>query len=163
VIQTDAALNPGNSGGPLVDSRGHVVGVNTAIIQPAQGLCFAIAVNTAKYVAGKLITEGRVRRGVIGVAVQTIPLHRRTVRYHKLGTESAVLIISVEEGSPASQAGIRDGDLVVSFDGQAVRDADDIHRMLDEDHIGVPVVLTILRRTQTMDVKVIPRESVPAD
>jgi len=162
VIQTDAALNPGNSGGPLVDSRGHVVGVNTAIIHPAQGLCFAIAVNTAKYVAGKLITEGRVRRGVLGVAVQTIPLHRRTVRFHGLSTDSAVLIISVEEGSPASRAGIRDGDIIVAFDGLPVRDADDMHRMLGEERIGVPVVLTILRRTQKLDVKVVPGESMPA-
>lgn len=159
VIQTDAALNPGNSGGPLVDSHGHVVGVNTAIIHPAQGLCFAIAVNTAKYVAGKLITEGRVRRGVIGVAVQTIPLHRRTVRYHELATESAVLVISVEDGSPALQAGIRDGDLIVAFDGQPIRDADDMHRLLDEGRIGKQVNLTILRRTRKLDIKVVPKES----
>lgn len=160
VIQTDAALNPGNSGGPLVDSRGRVVGVNTAIIQPAQGLCFAIAINTARYVASKLITEGRVRRGVIGVAVQTIPLHRRTVRFHGLRTGSAVLVTSVEDGSPARKAGVREGDIVVAFDAHPIETVDDMHRQLSEDRVGETVILTIIRRTQKLDVEIVPKESV---
>ncbi|MDH3215675.1 MAG: trypsin-like peptidase domain-containing protein, partial [Candidatus Krumholzibacteria bacterium] len=112
IIQTDAALNPGNSGGPLVNSRGQVIAVNTAIIRPAQGLCFAIAITTAKFVAGKLITEGKVRRSFIGVAGQVIRLHRRTVRYHKLQNDSAILVASVEEEGPAERAGVREGDLI---------------------------------------------------
>ena len=105
VIQTDAALNPGNSGGPLVNSRGEVIGVNTAVILPAQGICFAIAIDTAKYVAGWLIKDGRIRRSYIGVGGQTVPIHRRVVRYHRLGVGTGVLILSVDPGSPAAEAG----------------------------------------------------------
>ena len=115
VIQTDAALNPGNSGGPLVDSRGRVIGVNTAMILPAQGICFAIAVNTASFVVGKLIHDGRIRRVYLGVAGQNVPLHRRVVRYHELPRESGVFVVSVEPDSPAARGGVRDGDLIVAF------------------------------------------------
>jgi S1-C subfamily serine protease len=145
VIQTDAALNPGNSGGPLVNARGEVVGVNTAIIRPAQGICFAIAVNTAKLVASQLIQKGRITRGYLGVGGQDIPLHRRVVRYHGLEREEGILVISVEPGSPADEAGLREGDVIVSIGGQAVSGLDDLHRLLTEERIGVHTSLTLIR------------------
>src|SRR5436190_9363599 len=120
MTQTDAALNPGNSGGPLVNSRGEVIGVNTAVILPAQGICFAIAIDTAKYVAGWLIKDGKIRRSYIGVGGQDVKLHRRLVRFHHLPVESGLLVLSVEPDSPAAFAGLREGDIVVEFDGQAV-------------------------------------------
>jgi S1-C subfamily serine protease len=162
VIQTDAALNPGNSGGPLVNSAGEVIGVNTAMIMPAQGLCFAIAVNTAKFVAGKLITEGRVRRSYIGVAAQTIPLQRRTVRYHDIAAPSGVLVISVERGGPADLAGILEGDIVVAFDGEAISDIDALHRLLSWDKIRARSVITVLRRGRKLEVPVEPAETPPS-
>jgi S1-C subfamily serine protease len=146
VIQTDASLNPGNSGGPLVDSRGRVVGVNTAIIRPAQGICFAIAVNTAKQVASQLIQKGRITRGYLGVGGQDVPLHRRIVRFHNLEREEGILVISVEPGSPADKAGLREGDVIVSIGGQPVSGLDDLHRLLTEDRIGVSAPLTLIRR-----------------
>lgn len=159
IIQTDAALNPGNSGGPLVNSRGEVIGVNTAIIRPAQGLCFAIAVNTARYVASKLITEGRVRRSVIGVAAQVVPLQRRTVRHHRLEADTAVLVMSVEKGSPADRAGLSEGDLIVAFDGGPVPDIDALHGLLTDERIGLEVPITVLRRAEKLDLKVVPMEA----
>lgn len=146
VIQTDAALNPGNSGGPLVNARGEVVGVNTAIIRPAQGICFAIAVNTAKLVASQLIQKGRITRGYLGVGGQDIPLHRRVVRFHGLDREEGILVISVEPGSPADEGGLREGDVIVSIGGQAVSGLDDLHRLLTEERIGVYTSLTLIRR-----------------
>src|SRR5712692_2008460 len=118
VIQTDAALNPGNSGGPLVTSRGDVIGVNTAVILPAQGICFAIGINTATFVAGRLIKDGRIKRGYIGVAGQNVPLPRRLVRFHDLPVEAGVLVVSVEHNSPAERAGLVEGDIIVGFDEQ---------------------------------------------
>jgi len=132
VVQTDAALNPGNSGGPLVDSRGLVIGVNTAIIRPAQGLCFAIASRTAEFVAGRLIRDGRIRRGWIGVAGQNVPLPRRFVRFHGLGAESGVRVASIERDSPAARAGLREGDVVVGFNEAVVAGIDDLQRLLTE-------------------------------
>src|SRR5437763_2844408 len=120
IIQTDAALNPGNSGGPLVNSAGEVVGVNTAMIRPAQGICFAIASNTAKFVAGWLIQDGRIRRSYIGVAGQNVPIHRRVVRFYNLPRETAVLVVSVEKESPAAKSGLSEGDLIVAFDGEPI-------------------------------------------
>lgn len=146
VIQTDAALNPGNSGGPLVNSRGEVVGVNTAIIRPAQGICFAIAINTAKQVASQLIQKGSIIRGYLGVGGQDVPLHRRVVRFHDLPVEEGILVISVETGSPAFRAGIREGDVIIAIGDMPVRGLDDLHRMLTEDRIGVSTTLTLLRR-----------------
>jgi S1-C subfamily serine protease len=145
VIQTDAALNPGNSGGPLVDSRGRVIGVNTAMIMPAQGICFAIAANTASFVMGKLIHEGRIRRSYLGVAGQSVPLHRRVVRFHGLPKESGVFVVSVEPNSPAKLAGLREGDLIVAFRDQPIAGVDDLHRLLTEEQAGVGASMTILR------------------
>jgi S1-C subfamily serine protease len=159
IIQTDAALNPGNSGGPLVNSRGEVIGVNTAIIRPAQGLCFAIAVNTARFVAGKLITEGKVRRSVIGVAAQVIQLHRRTVRRHDLSLDNAVLVAAVERGGPADKAGLKEGDLIVAFDDEPVGHIDDLHRMLTEERIGAKVPISVIRRSKRLQVTVVPAEA----
>jgi S1-C subfamily serine protease len=159
VIQTDAALNPGNSGGPLVTSRGDVVGVNTAVIMPAQGICFAIAINTANYLAGRLIKDGKIRRGFIGVAGQNVPLHRRIVRAHALAADSGIFVVSIEPDSPAAQAGLRDGDIVVAFDEQPVATIDALHRILTESRVGVRAELTIVRGTEKLKLTVIPKES----
>jgi S1-C subfamily serine protease len=155
VIQTDAALNPGNSGGPLVDARGRVIGVNTAMIMPAQGICFAIAANTASFVMGKLIHEGRIRRAYLGVAGQNVPLHRRVVRFHGLHQESGVFVVSVEPDSPAARAGLRDGDLIVEYGGKSITGIDDLHRLLTEEQAGVGAAVTILRdlKLQTLQVE----------
>jgi S1-C subfamily serine protease len=159
VIQTDAALNPGNSGGPLVNSRGEVIGVNTAVILPAQGLCFAIGVNTAKFVAGRLIKEGKVRRSFIGVGGQNVPLHRRIVRYFNLPAESGVLAVSVERGSPAAAAGLAEGDVVIAFNGLPVAGIDDLHRILTDAQVGVQSSLTIIRRTEKIELTISPAEA----
>ena len=156
VVQTDAALNPGNSGGPLVSSLGEVVGVNTAMIRSAQGLCFAIAVNTASFVVSRLLRDGHVRRGVLGVAGQNVPLHRKLVRHHGLLIDSGVLVISIERGSPASRAGLRDGDVVVAFAGRPVPSIDALHKGLTEHDAGTPTPLTLLRGTQKLEVSVTP-------
>ncbi|HXG64101.1 MAG TPA: trypsin-like peptidase domain-containing protein [Blastocatellia bacterium] len=161
IIQTDAALNPGNSGGPLVTSRGEVIGVNTAVILPAQGICFAIAINTAKFVAGKLIRDGKIRRSYIGVAGQNVAVHRRLVRHHNLTVESGVLVLSVEENSPAQQAGLREGDVIVAYDGQPIAGIDDLHRILTDERVGVSAALTIIRRTEKLDIRITPAESKP--
>ena len=159
IIQTDAALNPGNSGGPLVNSAGEVVGVNTAMIRPAQGICFAIASNTAKLVAGWLIRDGRIRRGYIGVAGQNVPIHRRIVRFYGLPLETGVLVISVEDKSPAKRAGLREGDLIVAFNGQSVGSVHDLHKVLVGEQIGVSARITIIRHTEKLELPVLPAES----
>ncbi len=159
VIQTDAALNPGNSGGPLVTSRGEVIGVNTAVILPAQGLCFAIAINTAKHVAGLLIRNGKIRRGYIGVAGQTVTLHRRLARRHNLEITSGVLVISVEPSGPAQHAGLREGDVIVAYGDRPVASVDDLHKFLTEEHVGARLGLTVLRRDEKMVLDVVPEES----
>jgi S1-C subfamily serine protease len=159
LIQTDAALNPGNSGGPLVNSRGEVIGVNTAVILPAQGLCFAIGIDTAKHVAGWLIKEGRIRRSYIGVGGQNVPLHRRLVRHYQLPAATGVLVISVAPGSPADRAGLREGDLVVEFNGQPIRSIDALHKLLTGEQIGVASRLTLLRGTEKLSVAITPAES----
>ena len=159
IIQTDAALNPGNSGGPLVSSRGEVIGVNTAVILAAQGLCFAIGINTAKFVAGQLIKDGKVRRSYIGVAGQDVPLPRRLVRFLRLPSESGILVASVEPNSPGQQAGLQDGDVIVRFAGQPISGIDGLHRALTAQRIGVPTPLTILRRTETRELTILPEES----
>lgn len=158
VIQTDAALNPGNSGGPLVNSMGEVIGVNTAVILPAQGICFAIAINTAKYIAARLIKEGKIRRSYIGLGGQNVPLHRRFVRFFHLPVESGVLVVSVEKNSPAQRAGLSEGDIIIGFDDQPVVGIDDLHKMLTEEKVGVRAKLTILRRSEKLEIPVIPEE-----
>src|SRR5436309_6750925 len=137
IIQTDAALNPGNSGGPLVNSRGEVIGVNTAVILPAQGICFAIGIDTAKFVTGWLIKDGKIRRSYIGVGGQNVPLHRRLVRYHQLPVTSGVLVISVTPRSPAAQAGLREGDVMVEFNGRPIPSIDTLHKLLTSEQIGL--------------------------
>lgn len=157
VIQTDAALNPGNSGGPLVTSCGEVIGVNTAVIVPAQGLCFAIASNTARFVAGRLIRDGRISRGYLGLGGQNVPLPRRVVRFHNLAADSGILVITVERGSPAEQAGVREGDVVVEFGGSSTPDVDSLHRLLSESKVGVRSSLTILRQAAREVFQVVPQ------
>src|SRR6266566_924756 len=156
VIQTDAALNPGNSGGPLVTSRGEVIGVNTAVILPAQGICFAIAINTATFVAGRLIKDGRIRRGYIGVAGQNVPLHRRLVRGHHLQVSSGVFVAGIEPDSPGARAGLREGDLIVAFNDQAVPHVDALHRALTDYEPGVRANLTVLRGTEKIVLNIVP-------
>ena len=156
LIQTDAALNPGNSGGPLVTSHGDVIGVNTAIIAPAQGLCFAIAISTAIYVAGKLIRDGHITRGRIGVAGQTTPVRRRVVRYFGLPLETGVLVAGVEPDSPAQRAGLLPGDLIVAVDGEPLPDVDTLHRTLTEARIGRPMTLRLVRLTSVKELEVTP-------
>jgi len=152
VVQTDAALNPGNSGGPLVDARGRVIGVNTAMIMPAQGLCFAIAINTASFVMGRLIRDGHIRRAYIGLAGQNVPLHRRVMRYHELATESGVFVVSLEPNGPAAAAGVREGDLIVKFGDTAIAGIDDLHKLLTEERAGQAAELTVIRDMRRKEV-----------
>jgi len=159
VIQTDASLNPGNSGGPLVNSDGHVIGVNTATIMGAQGLCFAIGINTAKFVAGRLLRDGRIRRSYIGVEAQTTPLHRRLVRFYDLPRETGVVVAGVTAGGPAQRAGVREGDVIVALDDKAVAGVDDLHRLLTDARVGASSKLTVLRHTEKIDLYVLPEES----
>jgi len=159
VIQTDASLNPGNSGGPLIDSAGRVIGVNTATILPAQGICFAIGINTAKFVASRLLRDGRIRRSYVGISGQTVPVHRRVVRFYDLAKESGALVLSVEPESPAKRAGLREGDVIVALEGQAVAGVDDLHRLLTEVRVGVSSTLIVLRGTEKLEIRVIPEEA----
>jgi len=159
VIQTDAALNPGNSGGPLVTSHGEIIGVNTAVILPAQGLCFAIAINTAKFVAGRLIRDGKIKRSYIGVAGQNMLLPRRLVRFHNLPVETGVMVLSTERNSPAERAGLREGDVIVGYGDQSVAGIDDLHRLLTDAAIGLQSTLTVIRRSEKIVLDIIPDES----
>jgi S1-C subfamily serine protease len=161
IIQTDAALNPGNSGGPLVNSRGEVIGVNSAVILPAQGICFAIAIDTAKYVAGWLIRDGKFRRSYIGAGGQNVKLHRRVVRFHNLPVETGLLVVSVEPNSPAERAGLVVGDTVVEFAGQPVASIDALHKLLTEARIGVRTPFTVIRHTEKLALEITPAESLP--
>jgi S1-C subfamily serine protease len=157
-IQTDAAINPGNSGGALVSTSGEVIGVNTATIMPAQGLCFAIASNTVRFVASRLMRDGRIRRSVIGVAGQQTPVPRGLTRAAGIATGSGVLVASIEKGSPAATAGFHEGDVVVRFDGLLISGIDDLHRQLTEERIGRDVPVTVLREGRLIDLSVTPRE-----
>lgn len=159
VIQTDAALNPGNSGGPLVTTRGDVIGINTATIVPAQGLCFAIASDTVRFVAAKLIRDGRIRRSYIGVAGQTVPIPRVLTRHHRLAVSSGVLVTSVEPKSPAEGAGLRDGDVIIGCGEHAVTAVGDLHRHLTDERVGVPTTLAVLRGNERRQLTVVPAES----
>lgn len=156
VIQTDTALNPGNSGGPLVNSNGEVIGVNTAVIIAAQGICFAIGINTAKLVASHLIRDGRITRSYIGVAGQNVTLHRRVVRFYNLAVERGVLVVSTEPGSPAEVAGLEAGDVIIAYGEKAVESVDDLHRILTEEHVGSASEITLIRLTEKLVKRVVP-------
>ena len=158
LIQTDAALNPGNSGGPLVTSASQVVGVNTAVILGGQGIAFAVPINTARYVVSCLLRDGRVRRSHLGVAGQDVPIARRLVRAHHLSHDRGVAITAVSEGTPAADAELRPGDMIVEFGNDPVRGVDDLHRLLTEERIGELVPIKILRRGELRRVLVMPRE-----
>lgn len=158
VIQTDAALNPGNSGGPLVNSRGEVIGVNTAVIRGAQGLCFAVTSNLAKFVVEKLAAEGKVRRGYIGIVGQQIRLHPQLVKSLSLKTHTGILLSELEAEGAARNAQLQQGDVLIGFEGQALQSIDDLHRKLDEPTIGREVRLRVLRERQVLEVTVVPAE-----
>jgi S1-C subfamily serine protease len=158
VIQTDAALNPGNSGGPLVTSRGEVIGVNTAIILGAQGLCFATPVNMAHYVVPRLIRDGRIRRGWLGIGGQNMKVPPHAAHVLGLRAESGVLVISVEPGSPADRAGLQVRDLLVEFDGGVIASIDDLHRQLTDERIGKNIELVVIRHSERISLRAVPRE-----
>lgn len=158
VIQTDAALNPGNSGGPLVDSAGRVIGVNTATILRAQGLCFAIAIDTAKFVASRLIRDGRISRSYIGMAGQNVPMLRKVAHHYGLPNRGGILVISTDKGSPAEKAGLREGDLIYRFDGQTVEGIDELHRLLTGDLVGRELKINVVRYAENLEFGIIPLE-----
>jgi S1-C subfamily serine protease len=159
ILQSDAALNPGNSGGPLVTTRGEVVGVNTAMIQSAQGLSFSIASNTARFVAARLIRDGSVRRSYIGVAGQTVAVPRALARAHGIAAGAGILAVSVEKPSPADTAGLREGDIILAFAGTPVAGVDDLHRLLTDDRIGTPAPVVVLRRGARRQLTIVPRQA----
>ncbi|RUT08566.1 serine protease [Dulcicalothrix desertica PCC 7102] len=159
MIQTDAALNPGNSGGPLVTSHGEVIGINTAVILSAQGLCFAVPINTAKLIIPSLLKDGKVRRGYIGIGGQNVELPRRLVLYHELNKERGILIISTETKSPAQKAGLREGDVIVGFNSQPIASVDELHKFLTHERVGARQYVTILRQNQKLVLEIIPEES----
>jgi S1-C subfamily serine protease len=157
IVQTDAALNPGNSGGPQCNSRGEVIGVNTAVIAMAQGICFAIPINTARHVAAYLIRDGRITRSYIGLSGQDVPLQRRIVRYFGLENGRGVLVNGIEPQSPASIAGLREGDVIVSFGGQVIEGVDQLHRLLTAQRVGEAMPITVLRSTELVQLTVTPQ------
>jgi S1-C subfamily serine protease len=159
IIQTDAALNPGNSGGPLVTTRGEVIGVNTAVIQSAQGICFAIGVNTAKFVASRLIKEGRVRRSYIGLGGQNVSLNRRQVRFFNLPAETGVLVQSIDNNSPAKRAGLSKGDIITFFEGHPIEGIDDLHRLLTDEKVGCDSKITVIRNSECLTLNITPEEA----
>ncbi len=160
VIQTDAPLNPGNSGGPLVDSRGLVIGINTAIIQYAQGICFAVPVNTMRWVVTALLREGKITRGFLGIAGQTVPLPLKVIRFFNLKQDSGVYVVAVSPGSPVAAAGLAEGDVVLGLGETPARGVDDVHRFLTRDAIGKKLVLRVLRNWTTMlELSAVPEES----
>ena len=159
IIQTDAALNPGNSGGPLINTRGEIIGVNTAIIRPAQGICFAIASNIARWVAGWLIKDGHIRRSFVGVAGQNVPLLRTLVRHYRLPVATGVHVVSIEPGSPAAIARLEVGDIIIGFDGEPIPAVDALHKQLTAGQIGHRTALTILRHTERLTLPITPQES----
>jgi S1-C subfamily serine protease len=161
IIQTDAALNPGNSGGPLVNTRGEVIGVNTAIIRPAQGICFAIASNTARWVVAWLIKDGRIRRSFIGLAGQNVPLLRKVARHHRIAQETGVLVVGVEPNSPAARAGLVEGDILLALDDAATPTVDALHKQLTGDRVGERAIVGFLRGVELRRHAIIPMEMPP--
>jgi S1-C subfamily serine protease len=158
VLQSDVALNPGNSGGPLVDSRARVVGINTAIIAGAQGLSFSVPVDTARWVLGELMRHGRVRRGVLGVAAQTRPIDRRLARHHGLSQRTGVQLMDLAQGQPAEKAGFKEGDILITLDGKPVESVDQVHKLLDATSIGRPLAARVLRGPALLDLTVTPTD-----
>lgn len=158
VIQTDAALNPGNSGGPLVNSSGQVIGVNTAVILPAQGLCFAVASNLARYIVGKLIMEGKVRRAYIGIAGQVVRFNSRVIKRYQLDVKSGIHVQDVEADGPAYNSELQKGDFIIGFEDQPVQSIDDLHKFLDDSTIGKKKYLKVLRSGRILNVNVVPVE-----
>ena len=159
VIQTDASLNPGNSGGPLVTTGGEVIGINTAMIMPAQGICFAIASNTVRFVASRLMREGRIRRSHIGIAGQQTTIPRALARANQMAVTSGVLVASIEDDSPAARAGLATGDVILGFAGSGVSGIDDLHRLLTDERIGTPAPIVVLRRGERRQLTIVPAES----
>jgi S1-C subfamily serine protease len=158
ILQTDVALNPGNSGGPLVDSRARVVGINTMIILGAQGLSFAVPVDTARWVIGQLMTVGRVRRGYLGLAGQVRPLPKRLARRLELVVDTGVQVMQVESGKPAARGGLLPGDVIVAMDGKPVRNVDEVHRLLDAASIDRKLPVKAVRGNDVVDLEVTPAE-----
>lgn len=156
LVQTDAALNPGNSGGPLVNTRGEVVGINTAVIMPAQGISFAVSADTARVIVPLLLRDGRVRRSYLGIAAQDVPLPRLLVRHYHLTHASGVLVTEVVANGPAARAGVRDGDLLIGFNGSPVQRTDDLHRLLTGEIAGTALPLRLLRGTELVTVEISP-------
>jgi S1-C subfamily serine protease len=161
LIQTDAALNPGNSGGPLASSAGEVIGVNTAMILPAQGLCFAIGSNTAQFVAGRLIRDGRIVRGYLGIGGQNTPVPRPLARRLGLAVTGGIQVLTIEPGGPASVSTLREGDIIIALGAQPATGVDDLHRLLAEDCIGRRCTLTVLRGDQVLQIDVVPGPTSP--
>ncbi|MEM7725481.1 MAG: trypsin-like peptidase domain-containing protein [Cyanobacteria bacterium P01_A01_bin.45] len=159
IIQTDAALNPGNSGGPLVSSHGEVIGINTAVIMSAQGICFAVPVNAAKTVIPLLLKDGKVRRGYIGIGGQNVQIPRQIVLFHELSVERGIFVFSIEKYSPASRSGLLEGDVIVGFNNQPLSCVDDLHKVLTHQEVGVRSQLTVLRDGQKLVINIIPQES----
>lgn len=158
VIQTDASLNPGNSGGPLVNSRGEVIGINSAIIFPAQGICFAIPSCIAKFVASRLMTDGKIRRGRIGVAGQNVAIKDEVVESLHLSSSQGVLVVNLERDSPADRTGLVAGDVIIGLNDKPVNNVDDLHKLLTEELIGVPATITIVRLFDKRQMKITPEE-----
>lgn len=158
IIQTDAALNPGNSGGPLVNSLGEVIGVNTATILSAQGLCFAIAIDTAKFVGARLIRDGKIRRSYIGIAGQNVPIPRQFVRYYNLPNDNGILVISMDDDTPAKRAGLQEGDTIIGFADETIEGIDELNRLLTDEKVETKQKITVLRRTEKLDLEIVPRE-----
>ena len=158
VVQTDAALNPGNSGGPLLDASGRVIGVNTAIIAAAQGICFSVSIDIARQIVPQLMRHGRVRRASLGIGGQNMRLPRRYVRYFDLPVESAVRVVEIAENGPARRAGVQAGDILVSIDDHAIDGIDALHRLLDAERIGRSVEDSLLRRDRRLTVSLVPAE-----